>query len=439
MENEQLFERTAKPVLDVRDKPKPSQWAFLSTQHLFAMFGSTVLVPFLTHMPISAALLASGIGTLLYILITRAKIPAYLGSSFAFITPIISGIANHSLGDMLVALFMSGVMYVIIGLIIKLSGINWLMHLLPPVVVGPVIMVIGLSLAPTAVNMAMFENSGEMKGYNLSYLLVAMITLLVTICVQGFFKGFLSLIPVLVGIIVGYIVSVCIGLVNFASIAHAKWLLLPDIYLPFKDYVPSFHLGLVLVMVPIVFVTVSEHIGHQMVINKIVGRNFFKDPGLDKSIIGDGVSTMFASIIGGPPSTTYGENIGVLAITKIYSIYVIGGAACIAILLGFIGKFTALISSIPTPVMGGVSILLFGIIAASGLRMLFESNVDFAQNLNLVIASVILVIGIGNLVFNLKGLGINLQIEGMALAALAGIILNLILPQPKSATDSKDA
>ena len=439
MENEQLFERTVKPVLDVRDKPKPSQWAFLSTQHLFAMFGSTVLVPFLTHMPISAALLASGIGSLLYILITRAKIPAYLGSSFAFITPIISGIANHSLGDMLVALFMSGVMYVIIGLIIKLSGINWLMHLLPPVVVGPVIMVIGLSLAPTAVNMAMFENSGEMKGYNLSYLLVAMITLLVTICVQGFFKGFLSLIPVLVGIIVGYIVSVCIGLVNFASIAHAKWLLLPDIYLPFKDYVPSFHLGLVLVMVPIVFVTVSEHIGHQMVINKIVGRNFFKDPGLDKSIIGDGVSTMFASIIGGPPSTTYGENIGVLAITKIYSIYVIGGAACIAILLGFIGKFTALISSIPTPVMGGVSILLFGIIAASGLRMLVESNVDFAQNRNLVIASVILVIGIGNLVFNLKGLGINLQIEGMALAALAGIILNLILPQPKSATDSKDA
>ena len=191
-------------------------------------------------------------------------------------------------------------------------------------------------------------------------------------------------------------------------------------------------------MVPIVFVTVSEHIGHQMVINKIVGRNFFKDPGLDKSIIGDGVSTMFASIIGGPPSTTYGENIGVLAITKIYSIYVIGGAACIAILLGFIGKFTALISSIPTPVMGGVSILLFGIIAASGLRMLVESNVDFAQNRNLVIASVILVIGIGNLVFNLKGLGINLQIEGMALAALAGIILNLILPQPKSAADSKD-
>ncbi|MBP3034097.1 uracil permease [Staphylococcus warneri] len=425
MENEQMFERTVQPVLDVKDKPKPAQWAFLSLQHLFAMFGSTVLVPFLTGLPISAALLASGIGTLLYILITKAKIPAYLGSSFAFITPIITGLSTHSLGDMLVALFMSGLMYVIIGILIRFSGTGWLMHLLPPVVVGPVIMVIGLSLAPTAVNMAMYENSADMKGYNLSYLLVALITLIVTIVVQGF----LSLIPVLIGIIVGYIVSIFMGLVKFAPIAKAKWLAFPDIYLPFKDYVPSFHLGLVLVMIPVVFVTVSEHIGHQMVINKIVGKNFFKDPGLDKSIIGDGVSTMVASIIGGPPSTTYGENIGVLAITKIYSIYVIGGAAVIAIVLAFIGKFTALISSIPTPVMGGVSILLFGIIAASGLRMIVESNVDFANNRNLVIASVILVVGIGNLLINLKGIGVNLQLEGMALSALSGIILNLILPK----------
>ncbi len=433
MKNEAMFERTVKPILDVKDKPKLSQWAFLSTQHLFAMFGSTVLVPFLTGLPISSALIASGIGTLLYILITQAKIPAYLGSSFAFITPIITGLHSHSLGDMLIALFMIGLMYILIGLAIKLSGTRWLMRLLPPVVVGPVIMVIGLSLAPTAVNMAMFENSADMKGYNLSYVVVAMVTLLVTIIVQGFFKGFLSLIPVLIGITTGYILSAFMGLVKFSSIAEAKWLQFPEIYLPFKDYTPSFNLGLILVLIPIVFVTVSEHIGHQLVINKIVGKNFFEDPGLDRSIIGDGVSTMFASLIGGPPSTTYGENIGVLAITKIYSIYVIGGAACIAILLGFIGKFTALVSSIPTPVMGGVSILLFGIIAASGLRMLVESNVDFSSNRNLVIASVILVIGIGNLVFNLNGVGIKLEIEGMALAALAGIILNLILPETSKA------
>ena len=199
---------------------------------------------------------------------------------------------------MLVALFASGVMYAIIGILIKISGTGWLMHLLPPVVVGPVIMVIGLSLAPTTVNMAMYENSGDMKGYNLSYLVVALITLLVTIIVQGFFKGFLSLIPVLIGIIVGYIVSIFMGLVNFSNIAKANWIDFPHIYLPFKDYVPSIHLGLILVMLPIVFVTVSEHIGHQMVINKIVGRNFFEDPGLHRSIIGDGVSTMFASIMG---------------------------------------------------------------------------------------------------------------------------------------------
>ncbi|MBA8761393.1 uracil-xanthine permease family protein [Staphylococcus coagulans] len=429
MENDQMFKRTVQPVLDVNERPKAGQWVFLSLQHLFAMFGATVLVPFLTGLPVSSALLASGIGTLFYILITKGKIPAYLGSSFAFITPIITGLSTNSLGDMLVALFMSGVMYVIIGIAIKLSGINWLMHLLPPVVVGPVIMVIGLSLAPTAVNMAMFENAGDMKGYNLSYIAVAGITLLVTLIIQGFAKGFFSLIPVLIGIVVGYITAIIFGIVDFKPVEKAAWFQFPDIYLPFADYHPSIHLGLITIMLPIVFVTVSEHIGHQMVINKIVGRNFFKDPGLHRSIIGDGVSTMFSSIIGGPPSTTYGENIGVLAITKIYSIYVIGGAAVFAIMLGFVGKFTALISSIPTPVMGGVSILLFGTIAASGLRMLVESQVDFAQNRNLVIASVILVIGIGNMMLNLSDLGVKLTIEGMALSATAGILLNLLLPK----------
>ncbi|EKU50398.1 uracil-xanthine permease family protein [Staphylococcus massiliensis] len=429
MKNDYMFERTVEPVLDVHEKPNASTWAFLSLQHLFAMFGATVLVPFLTGLPVSSALLASGIGTLLYILITKAQIPAYLGSSFAFITPIITGLKTHSLGDMLVALFMSGLMYVIIGLIIKLSGTNWLMRLLPPVVVGPVIMVIGLSLAPVAVNMATFENPGDKEGYNLTYLIVAMITLLVTVIVQGYFKGFLSLIPVLIGIIVGYIVSLTLGIVDFEKVLKAKWLQFPDIYLPFRDYEPSIHMGLIIIMIPIVFVTVSEHIGHQLVINKIVGRNFFEKPGLHRSIIGDGVSTMLASLIGGPPSTTYGENIGVLAITRIFSIFVIGGAAVCAIILGFVGKFTALISSIPTPVMGGVSILLFGIIAASGLRMLVESKVDFADNRNLVIASVILVVGIGNLLLDLQHVGIKLQIEGMALAATAGILLNLILPK----------
>lgn len=286
MQNEEMFKRTVQPVLDVHENQNQHN-GLLSIQHLFAMFGATVLVPFLTGLPVSSALLASGVGTLLYILITKGKIPAYLGSSFAFITPIITGLSTNSLGDMLVALFMSGVMYVIIGIAIKLSGTNWLMNILPPVVVGPVIMVIGLSLAPTAVNMAMFENSGDMKGYNLTYVAVAAITLFVTLIVQGFAKGFFSLIPVLIGIIVGYIAAIIFGIVDFSKVQDAAWLQFPDIYIPFADYQPSIHLGLIAVMLPIVFVTVSEHIGHQMVINKIVGRNFFEDPGLHRSIIGD--------------------------------------------------------------------------------------------------------------------------------------------------------
>lgn len=435
MTNEEIYERTVEPILDVHEKPKTSEWLLLSSQHLFAMFGATVLVPFLTGLPVSAALIASGLGTLLYILITKGKIPAYLGSSFAFITPIIVGLKTHNLGEMLMALFMSGVMYVIIGIIIKLVGTDWLLKLLPPVVVGPVIMVIGLGLAPVAVNMAMYTDSGAMKGYNILYIFVAIVTLFTVILFSVLAKGFLSIIPVLMGIIVGYITAIIVGIVDFTGIQKAKWLQLPDVHLPFVSYTPSFDWMLILIMLPIVFVTVSEHIGHQVVINKIVGRNFFKNPGLHRSLIGDGVSTMLSSVIGGPPSTTYGENIGVLAITRIYSIWVIGGAAVLALILGFVGKFTALVSSIPTPVMGGVSILLFGIIAASGLRMLVESKVDFGDKRNLVIASVILVLGIGKAHLDFTVGQINLNIEGMALAALSGIILNAILPASKTHED----
>ncbi|WP_414053975.1 uracil permease [Macrococcus equi] len=434
-ENDEIYERTVEPILDVHEKPKSSEWILLSSQHLFAMFGATVLVPFLTGLPVSAALIASGLGTLLYLLITKGKIPAYLGSSFAFINPIIIGLKTHSLGEMLMALFMSGLMYVIIGLIIKAVGTNWLLKLLPPVVVGPVIMVIGLGLAPVAVNMAMYTNSGTMEGYNFKYIIVAAVTLFTVILFSVIAKGFLSIIPVLMGIIVGYISAVITGIVDFSGIQKAKWFQLPDVHVPFVSYTPSFDWMLILIMLPIVFVTVSEHIGHQVVINKIVGRNFFKDPGLHRSLIGDGVSTMLASIIGGPPSTTYGENIGVLAITRIYSVWVIGGAAVLALILGFVGKFTALVSSIPTPVMGGVSILLFGIIASSGLRMLVESKVDFGDKRNLVIASVILVLGIGKAHLDLSFGKINLNIEGMALAALAGILLNAILPESQTHED----
>lgn len=429
--NEEIFERTVEPIYDVHDKPKKSEWLLLSSQHLFAMFGATVLVPYLTGLPVSAALIASGLGTLLYLIITKGMIPAYLGSSFAFITPIIVGLKTHDLGQMLMALFMSGVFYCVIALIIKLTGTDWLLKLLPPVVVGPVIMVIGLGLAPVAVNMAMYVDSANMTGYSGVYLFISGVTLLTVVAFNIFAKSFFSIIPVLMGILIGYITALLLGVVDLSGVQKANWIQLPDIYVPFRDYTPSFDWMLIIIMLPIVFVTVSEHIGHQVVINKIVGRNFFKNPGLHRSLLGDGVSTMVSSIIGGPPSTTYGENIGVLAITRIYSVWVIGGAAVLALILGFVGKFTAIVSSIPTPVMGGVSILLFGIIAASGLRMLVESKVDFGNTRNLIIASVILVLGIGKAHIDLTIQNIHLNIEGMALAALAGILLNLILPEAK--------
>lgn len=430
-ENEEIYTRSTEPVLDVNEKPKPSQWLLLSSQHLFAMFGATVLVPFLTGLPVSAALIASGVGTLLYIMITKGQIPAYLGSSFAFILPITIALGSNSLGEVLTALFFSGVLYVLIGLMIKLFGVRWLMHLLPPIVVGPVIMVIGLGLAPVAVDMAMYTDSGNQEGYSMTYIFVALVTLTFTILASVFLRGVLGLIPILIGIIGGYITAVLTGIVDFTQIRETGWFRLPDVHVPFFSYDPSINLGLLLVMLPIVFVTVSEHIGHQVVINKVVGRNFFKNPGLHRSLIGDGVATMFAGIIGGPPTTTYGENIGVLAITRIFSTWVIGGAAVLAVILGFVGKFTAVVQSIPSPVMGGVSILLFGIIAASGLRMLIDSQIDLDSKRNLSIVSVILVIGIGkaHLDFTIGDIPFNL--EGMALAAITGIILNAILPDDK--------
>ena len=426
---DEIFKRSVEPELDVHDRPKFFQGLLLSSQHLFAMFGATVLVPFLTGLPVSAALIASGIGTLLYILITKGQIPAYLGSSFAFILPITIALGANSLGEVLTALFFSGVLYVVIGLAIRLAGTGWIIALLPPIVVGPVIMVIGLGLAPVAVDMAMYTDSGNQKGYSMTYITVALITLAITILASIFLKGVLGLIPILIGIIGGYISALMFGIVDLELIKSTGWFVLPDLYIPYQDYTPAMNIGLFMVMLPIVFVTISEHIGHQMVINKIVGRNFFKKPGLHRSIIGDGVATMFASTIGGPPTTTYGENIGVLAITRIFSVWVIGGAAVLAVILGFVGKFTAVVQSIPSPVMGGVSILLFGIIASSGLRMLVDAKVDFDNKRNLVIASVILVIGIGkaHLDFTIDNIPFNL--EGMALAAVAGIILNLILPK----------
>jgi uracil permease len=412
-----------KPILDVKEIPKPFQWITLSLQHLFAMFGATILVPYLVGLDPAIALISSGLGTLAFLLITKFQVPAYLGSSFAFIGPVIAAKAAGGPGGAMVGTFLAGLVYGIVALIISKAGHRWIMNLLPPIVVGPVIIVIGLALSGTAVNMAM--NHPATGKYSLLHFSVALVTLAATIIFSIYAKKMLSMIPILAGIIVGYVYALLVGIVDFNPVLAAKWFEMPQFIIPFVSYKVTLTWDLVLLMVPVAIVTLSEHIGHQLVLSKVVGRDYIKEPGLHRSILGDGTATIISALIGGPAKTTYGENIGVLAITRVYSVYVIAGAAVFAIIFGFIGKITALIGTIPTPVMGGVSILLFGIIASSGLRMLVDSKIDFGNKRNLVISSVILVIGIGGAVIKVSE---SLQIQGMALAAICGVLLNLILP-----------
>lgn len=417
---------SSKALLDIHEKPNPVQLVTLSLQHLFAMFGSTILVPKLVGLEPSIALLTSGIATIIFLLITQFKVPAYLGSSFAFIAPIItvagldaSGMSINP-GNAMIGSMVVGVVYAVVALLIRLTGYKWLMAILPPIVVAPVIIVIGLGLAGTAVDMAMNFN----EEYNLLHFSAAVVTLFTAIIFNVYFKNILSAMPILLGLIVGYLYSLAIDIVNFAPIKEAKWFELPNFLIPGVHYEFTLSGTILLAMVPVVIVTISEHIGHQLVLGKVVNRNYVKDPGLHRSLLGDGLGTLASSLIGGPPKTTYGENIGVLAITRVYSVYVIFGAAIAAILISFLGKVMAIISTIPTAVLGGISILLFGIIASSGLRMFVESKVDFGNNRNMVIASVILVIGIGGAKFEFG----SLVVSGMALAAIIGVALNLVLP-----------
>ncbi|MEH7075026.1 solute carrier family 23 protein [Neobacillus drentensis] len=420
-----------KPVLDVKEIPKPFQWITLSLQHLFAMFGATILVPYLVGLSPAIALISSGLGTLAFLIITKFQVPAYLGSSFAFIAPVIAAKGAGGPGGAMVGTFLAGLVYGLVALVISKAGHRWIMNLLPAIVVGPVIIVIGLALSGTAVNMAM--NNPATGKYSMLHFSVALVTLAATIIFSIYAKKMLSMIPILAGIIVGYIYALLVGVVDFKPVLDAKVLEMPEFIIPFVSYKVKFTWDLVLLMVPVAIVTLSEHIGHQLVLSKVVGRDYIKEPGLHRSILGDGTATIISALIGGPPKTTYGENIGVLAITRIYSVYVIAGAAIFAIIFGFIGKITALIGTIPTPVMGGVSILLFGIIASSGLRMLVDSKIDFGNKRNLVISSVILVIGIGGAVIKVSE---SLQIQGMALAAICGVLLNLILPGRETANDN---
>ncbi len=406
----------------------------LSLQHLFAMFGATVLVPLLVGLHPSVTLFTSGVGTLLYILITKGKIPAYLGSSFAFIAAIAS-ITGASFGvpgsDELIGTAMGGVIvvgliYLVVALAIGRFGSGWINKLLPPVVIGPVVMVIGLGLAQVAVAMATTGSGVAANVFNPAlfrgdYFAVALAALVIAILAAQFLTGFLGVIPVLIGVVGGYLVAAAAGQVNFAPVLSAGAFAVPHFVLP------RFDLGAIVLLAPISLVVITEHIGHLIVTNNVVGRDLIKDPGLHRSLAGDGAATVFSGLLGGAPNTTYGENIGVMAVTRVFSVWVIGGAAVMAIAMSFLPKVGALLATIPVHVMGGICILLFGIIASAGVRMMVEDRTDFSQKRNLIIASVILVIGIGGAKLHFGAT----EIGEMSLATYVGVLLNLILPASK--------
>lgn len=388
----------------------------LGFQHLFAMFGATVLVPLLTGLDPAVALFTSGSGTLIFQLLTKGQVPAYLGSSFAFIAPIIAAAGQWGLPYALGGGVAVGLVYAAVALLIAKIGTNWVDRVLPPVVIGSVIIVIGLGLASTAVGMAGFVDGGSLATPEVR---VALFTLLVTVLGTIFFKGFLAVVPILIGIVAGYLFALTQGVVDFGPVREAAWIGLPQFM------APKFNAAAIAMIVPVALVSITEHLGDVLVMSKITGKDYYRKPGLHRTLLGDGLATSWAALWGGPPNTTYGENVGVLAITGVHNVSIVRTAAILAVALSFIQKMGALISTIPSAVMGGVSIVLFGVIAASGLRTLVESGIDYGDKRNLVISSVILVLGIGSAEL---GLG-ALKLQGMGLATVVGILLNLVLPQ----------
>lgn len=414
-------------LLDVDQNPPLAKGLLLSLQHVFAMFGATILVPLILGMPVSVALFASGLGTLIYMVATQFKVPVYLGSSFAFISAMAFAMKQMN-GDVSAAqsgVVLVGLVYVVVALAVKLIGTKWIDRLLPPIVIGPMIMVIGLGLANSAVT-----NAGFIKDGTVQQITVAIVTFLITAFINTKAKGFLKIIPFLFGIIGGYIVAVLFGLVDFTPVLEADWIAIPQLYLPFSTngFFKEYHWYFgpeTWAILPVAVVTIAEHIGDHTVLSQICGRQFLKTPGLHRTLIGDGVATAVSAFMGGPANTTYGENTGVVGMTRIASVSVIRNAALFAIGLSFLGKFTALISTIPNAVLGGMAILLYGVIASNGLKVLIEKQVDFREVRNLIIASSMLVLGLGGAILELG----PVTLSGTALCALAGVILNLVLPK----------
>ena len=427
------MEQTKKLLLDVNEKPTVAKWIILALQHVFAMFGATILVPIMvntaageTVLTIPVALVTSGIGTLIYILCTKGRSPVYLGSSFAFIAPLAAAYAKGGISGAMVGVMAVGLVYVIFATIIHFIGKKWIDKLLPPVVIGPMIMIIGLSLAPSAISQVGLGTGTQIDWRCIA---VALITFLTTAIVMVRGKGFLKIIPFLVGIVVGYVSAICFGLVDFSPVLEASFFSMPNFVIPFLNYTPNF--SALLTIVPISLVTIAEHIGDHTALSTIIGKNLLKEPGLDRTLLGDGLATFVAGFLGGPANTTYGENTSVVGMTKVASVWVIGLAAIIAICLGFLGKFTALVSTIPDAVLGGVSLLLYGFISVNGLKVLIENKIDFGKSKNIVVASTMLVLGLGGAAISIIHGDLSVTISGMSLAAIIGILLNLLLPDEK--------
>jgi uracil permease len=433
-------------IIQVDEKVSILQGLPLSFQHLFAMFGASVLVPFLFNQTAgkqvidpALVLLMNGIGTLIYLFLCKGKAPAYLGSSFAFLAPTFAVITSSSdveinFSKALGGFMLAGLIFAITALIIGAVGTRWLDVVLPPATMGPIVALIGLELSGTAAGMAGLLP--DAKGIlNMRSIAVSMFTLAVVILGSLLFKRFLAAIPVLIAVLAGYGFSAILnafypGVVNYSTIADAKLLALPHFVLPVFD------INAMLIIAPAALVVISEHIGHLIVTGNIIGKNLVKDPGLHRSLLGDGLSTMLSGFSGSVPTTTYGENMGVMAITKVYSVWVIGGAAVISIIIAFVGKLSGAISSIPVPVMGGVCLLLFGVIAASGIRMLVDTKVDYSKARNLILTAVVFVTGISGVAIQIG----TVQFKGMVLATVVGMLLSLvfyILDKLKLTNDSE--
>ena len=425
--------KNKKLIYDTHEKPKATEWIVLAFQHVFAMFGATVLVPLLVNkaagvevMSVPIALICSGIGTLIYIAATGGKSPVYLGSSFTFISPIASAFIKGGASGVATGLIGVGLVYILFALLVNIFGKDWISKLLPPIVVGPMIMLIGLSLAPNAINQIGLTST----GFSWQGLLVALTSFIVTAIVAIYGKGFIKVIPFLFGIISGYLLAIILGMVNFAAVSSSSFFALPKILIPFKDY--SFSLVGLLTILPIALVSISEHVGDHMALSSIIDKDLIKDPGLDRTLLGDGLATTFAGLIGGPANTTYGENTSVVGMSRVASVWVIGLAAIISIILAFFGKATALFMTIPDEVLGGVSLLLYGFISVNGLKVLIENKTDFNNIRNVIITSTMLILGIGGAIVTIYTKNISVSLTGISLAAIVGIILNLTLKEPKN-------